>query len=140
MPGKVNPTQCEALTMLCAQVFGNDVAIGVAGASGNFQLNVYRPLLGHAFLQSARLLADGMESFRRHCADGIEPDRARIDELLHRSLMLVTALTPHIGYDRSAEVAKRAHHEGITLKEAALSLGYVSSDEFDSWVKPEAMV
>ena len=140
MPGKVNPTQCEALTMLCAQVLGNDVAIGVAGASGNFQLNVYRPLLGHAFLQSARLLADGMESFRHHCADGLEPDRARIDELLHRSLMLVTALTPHIGYDRSAEVAKRAHHEGITLKEAALALGYVSSDDFDAWVKPEAMV
>ncbi|MEO6954005.1 MAG: class II fumarate hydratase [Polyangia bacterium] len=140
MPGKVNPTQCEAMTMLCAQVLGNDVAIGIAGASGNFQLNVYRPLLGYSFLQSARLLTDGMESFRHNCAEGIEPDRARIDELLHRSLMLVTALTPHIGYDRSAEIAKRAHHEGSTLKEAALALGYVSADDFDAWVKPDAMV
>lgn len=140
MPGKVNPTQCEAVTMLCAQVLGNDVAIGVAGASGSFQLNVYRPLLGCAFLQSLRLLADGMESFRLHCAEGIEPDRARIDELLHRSLMLVTALTPHIGYDRSAEIAKRAHHEGTTLKEAALALGYVTAEDFDAWVKPDSMV
>ena len=140
MPGKVNPTQCEAVTMLCAQVLGNDVAIGIAGSSGNFQLNVYRPLLGCAFLQSTRLLADGMESFRHNCAEGIEPDRARIDELLHRSLMLVTALTPHIGYDRAAELAERAHHEGTTLKEAALALGYVSAEDFDAWVQPDAMV
>src|SRR5687767_13157339 len=139
MPGKVNPTQAEALTMLCAQVLGNDVAVGVGGASGHLELNVYRPMMIHAFLQSARLLADGARSFEEHCARGIEPDAARIRELLERSLMLVTALVPHIGYDRAAEIAKKAHKEGGTLREAALALGYVTAEDFDRWVRPEAM-
>jgi len=139
MPGKVNPTQCEALTMLCAQVFGNDVAVNIGGALGNFELNVFRPLIAHDVLQSIRLLADGMKSFNEHCARGIEPNTARIDELLRRSLMLVTALNPHIGYDKSAEIAKKAHREGTTLKDAALALGYVSAADFDAWVKPEKM-
>jgi fumarate hydratase class II len=140
MPGKVNPTQSEALTMLCCQVFGNDVAINFGGASGNFELNVFRPLIAHNFMQSIRLLADGMLSFEEHCVRGIEANRARIREFLERSLMLVTALTPHIGYDRAAEIAKRAHHEGSTLKQAALALGYVTAEEFDRWVQPEEMV
>jgi fumarate hydratase class II len=139
MPGKVNPTQCEALTMLCCQVFGNDVAINIGGASGNFELNVFRPLIIHNFLQSVRLLADGMTSFEEHCASGIEANHARIEEMMERSLMLVTALTPHIGYDKAAEIAKRAHREGNTLKQAALALGYVSSDDFDRWVRPADM-
>lgn len=139
MPGKVNPTQSEALTMLAAQVFGNDVAISFAGASGNFQLNVFRPLVIHNLLQSVRLLADGMDSFDRHCAAGITPDRQRIAELLDRSLMLVTALNPHIGYDKAAEIAKKAHREGSTLRAAALALGYVSGDDFDRWVVPGQM-
>ena len=139
MPGKVNPTQCEALTMLSAQVFGNDVAINIGGASGNFELNVYRPLIVYNVLQSIRMLSEGMTSFEQHCARGIEPNRARIDELLERSLMLVTALNPHIGYDKSAAIAKKAHHEGTTLKEAALALGYVTADEFDAWVKAKDM-
>jgi len=139
MPGKVNPTQAEALTMLCAQVQGNDVAIGIGGASGQFELNVYKPLLIHNFLQSVRLLADGCASFEEHCARGIEANEARIQELVERSLMLVTALTPHIGYDRAAEIAKKAHREGSTLRAAALELGYVSAEEFDRWVSPEAM-
>ena len=140
MPGKVNPTQCEALTMLCAQVFGNDVAINIGGASGNLELNVFKPLIAHNFLQSVRLLADGMASFEKYCVRGIEPRRQRIAELMQRSLMLVTALTPHIGYDRAAEIAKRAHRDGSTLKEAALALGYVTAEEFDQWVQPERMV
>ena len=140
MPGKVNPTQCEALTMLCCQVMGNDVAIGIGGASGNFELNVYKPLIAHNFLQSVRLLADGMTSFEAHCVLGIEAKRERIAELLERSLMLVTALTPHIGYDRAAEIAKRAHHDGATLRESALALGYVTAEDFDRWVRPEEMV
>jgi fumarate hydratase, class II len=140
MPGKVNPTQCEALTMLSAQVFGNDVAVNIGGASGNFELNVYRPLIIHNVLQSIRLLTDGMNSFEEHCARGIEPNQARIDELLERSLMLVTALNPHIGYDKAAAIAKKAHHEGTTLKHAALALGHVTEAEFDAWVKPEKMV
>jgi fumarate hydratase class II len=140
MPGKVNPTQCEALTMLAAQVMGNDVAVGIGGASGNFELNVYKPLIIHNVLQSIRLLADGMHSFDVHCARGIEADRDRIAELVARSLMLVTALNPHIGYDKSAEIAKKAHREGTTLKAAALALGYVTEDEFDAWVRPERMV
>jgi fumarate hydratase class II len=139
MPGKVNPTQAEAMTMLCAQVFGNDVALNIGGASGNFELNVFKPLLIQNFLQSARLLADGCESFDAHCARGIEPNRARIAELVERSLMLVTALSPTIGYDRAAEIAKRAHHDGSTLREAALALGYVSADEFDRWLRPQDM-
>lgn len=140
MPGKVNPTQCEALTMLCAQVMGNDVAINIGGASGNFELNVFRPMIIDNFLQSIRLLADGMLSFNDHCAKGIEPNRQRIDKLLHESLMLVTALNTHIGYDKAAEIAKKAHKEGLTLKQAALKLAYLTAEEFDSWVRPENMV
>ncbi|MCD6041624.1 MAG: fumC [Burkholderiales bacterium] len=140
MPGKVNPTQAEALTMLCAQVLGNDVAVNFGGASGHLELNVYKPMIIHAFLQSARLLADGCRSFEEHCARGIEPDEARIRELLERSLMLVTALSPHIGYDRAAEIAKKAHREGSTLREAALALGYVSAEDFDRWVLPQVMI
>ena len=140
MPGKVNPTQCEALTMLAAQVMGNDVAVGLGGASGNFELNVYRPLIVHNVLQSIRLLTDGMLSFDEHCARGIEANRERIGELLERSLMLVTALNPYIGYDKAAEIAKKAHREGTTLREAALALGYVAEYEFDAWVRPERMV
>jgi fumarate hydratase class II len=140
MPGKVNPTQCEALTMLCAQVTGNDVAVGIGGASGNFELNVYRPMVVHNVLQSVRLLADGMASFDAHCARGIEPNRERIRELVERSLMLVTALNPHIGYDKAAQIAKKAHREGTTLKAAALALGYVTEPQFDQWVRPEKMI
>jgi fumarate hydratase class II len=140
MPGKVNPTQCEALTMACAQVFGNDVAVNWGGANGHFELNVYKPLIAHAFLQSVRLLADGAASFDRHCAQGIEPNRRRIAELVARSLMLVTALAPHIGYDRAAEIAKRAHRDGTTLREAALASGHVTGEEFDRWVRADAMV
>ena len=139
MPGKVNPTQCEALTMLCAQVMGNDVAIGIGGASGNFELNVFKPLLAHNFLQSIRLLADGMASFDRHCVRGITANRKRIGELMERSLMLVTALVPHIGYDKAAEIARRASREGTTLKDAALALGHVTTDQYENWVMPEAM-
>ncbi|WP_332744436.1 class II fumarate hydratase [Hydrogenophaga sp.] len=140
MPGKVNPTQSEAVTMLCAQVMGNDVAINIGGASGNFELNVFRPMVAHNFLQSVRLLADGMRSFNDHCAVGIEPNRARITELVDRSLMLVTALNPHIGYDKAAQIAKKAHKEGTSLREAALALGFVSAEQFDQWVRPEQMV
>jgi fumarate hydratase, class II len=140
MPGKINPTQCEAVTMLCAQVMGNDVAIGIGGASGNFELNVFKPLIAHNFIQSARLLADGMASLDAHCIDGMQVNNARIAELLQRSLMLVTALTPHIGYDRAAEIARRAHREGITLREAALIEGNVSAEDFDRWVRPEEMI
>jgi fumarate hydratase class II len=140
MPGKVNPTQCEALLMVCAQVMGNDVALGIGGAAGNFELNVHKPLIAHNFLQSVRLLGDAMRSFDQHCARGIEPERARIDELVRKSLMLVTALAPHIGYDRAAEIAKQAHREGTTLREAALALGYVTEADFDRWVDPGQMV
>ena len=139
MPGKVNPTQCEAMMMLCAQVLGNDVAINAGGASGNLQLNVAKPLIAHAFLQSARLLADGCQAFREHLAAGIEPDRARIRQHLEASLMLVTALTPHIGYEKAAAIARRAHLEGSSLREAALAEGTVTAAEFDAWVDPEAM-
>ena len=140
MPGKVNPTQCEALTMVCAQVMGNDVAVGVGGMSGHFELNVYKPLIIHNVLHSVRLLADACDSFDTHCARGIEPDRARIKELVDRSLMLVTALAPRLGYDRAAAIAKKAHAEGITLKEAAVKLGYLTAEEFDREVRPESMV
>ncbi|WGK58902.1 class II fumarate hydratase [Pantoea sp. SS70] len=140
MPGKVNPTQCEALTMLCCQVMGNDVAVNIGGASGNFELNVFRPMVIHNFLQSVRLLADGMDSFNHHCAIGIEPVRERIDQLLNESLMLVTALNTHIGYDKAAEIAKKAHKEGLTLKGSALKLGYLTEEQFDEWVRPEEMV
>ena len=140
MPGKVNPTQCEAMTMLCAQVFGNDVAINFGGASGNFELNVFRPLVAHNFLQSVRLLADGMVSFNDHCAVGIEPNIDRIAELVSRSLMLVTALNPHIGYDKAAYIAKKAHKEGSSLRDAAIASGHVTGEQFDQWVVPEHMV
>lgn len=140
MPGKVNPTQCEAMTMLCAQVFGNDVAINFGGASGNFELNVFRPMVAWNFMHSVNLLADGMTSFNTHCAAGIVPDQKRIADLLERSLMLVTALNPHIGYDKAAKIAKKAHADGSSLREAALALGYVSAEQFDAWVRPENMV
>ena len=140
MPGKVNPTQCEALTMVCGQVLGNDVAVNFGGASGNFELNVFKPLIIHDFLQSARLLADSVQSFTRHCVDGIEADAPRIAQLVEDSLMLVTALTPHIGYDRAAEIAKKAHREGTSLREAALALGHVDAERFDQWVRPEQMI
>ncbi len=140
MPGKVNPTQSEALTMLCAQVMGNDVAISVGGASGNFELNVFKPLIAHNFLMSCRLLADGCRSFRENCAVGIEPNTPRIEENLRRSLMLVTALNPHIGYDNAAKIAKTAHKQGKTLKEVAVELGLVTPEQFDQWVRPENMV
>ncbi len=139
MPGKVNPTQSEALTMLAAQVMGNDVAINIGGASGNFELNVFRPMVAHNFLQSVRLLADGMVSFNDHCAVGIEPNRERIAELVDRSLMLVTALNPHIGYDKAAAIAKKAHKEGTSLREAALTTGYVTAAQFDQWVRADQM-
>ncbi|MDB5748347.1 MAG: class fumarate hydratase [Massilia sp.] len=139
MPGKVNPTQCEALTMLCCQVFGNDVALTVGASQGNFELNVFKPMIAHNFLQSARLLADGMRSFDEHCARGIEPNRARIGELMERSLMLVTALAPHIGYDAAAQIAKHAQHEGITLREAALQSGQVTEEQFKQWIVPMDM-
>ncbi len=140
MPGKVNPTQSEAMTMLCAQVLGNDVAVNLGGAMGNFELNVFKPMIIHNFLQSVRLLADGARSFNDNCAVGIEPDRERIAKLMRESLMLVTALNPHIGYDKAAKIAKTAHKEGTTLKEAALKLGYLTSEQFDQWVRPEDMV
>ena len=134
MPGKVNPTQCEALTMVCCQVMANDVAIGIGGASGNFELNVYKPLIVHNFLQSLRLLADGMKCFEAYCARGITANRERLAELMERSLMLVTALTPHIGYDKAAQIATLAQRDGSTLKQAALVLGYVTAEQFDQWV------
>jgi fumarate hydratase class II len=140
MPGKVNPTQSEALTMLCCQVLGNDVAVNVGGASGNFELNVFKPLIIHNFLWSTRLLADGSVSFNDNCAAGITANRERIDDLLRRSLMLVTALNPHIGYDKAAKIAKHAHQKGLTLRDAALELGFVTADQFDAWVRAEDMV
>ena len=140
MPGKVNPTQCEALSMLACQVMGNDVAVNLAGASGNFELNVYKPVIIHNLLQSVRLLADGAKSFEEHCARGIEADRERIAELVQRSLMLVTALNPHIGYDKAAQIAKRAHKEGLSLREAALGSGWVTAEQFEQWVRPQDMV
>ena len=139
MPGKVNPTQCEALTMLCCQVMGNDVAISIGGAAGNFELNVFKPLIAHNFLQSLRLLADGMHSFEHHCVQGISANRERISDLMARSLMLVTALVPHIGYDKAAEIAKRASHENTSLKQAALALGYVTAEDYERWVVPASM-
>jgi len=139
MPGKVNPTQCEMLTMVAAQVFGNDVAVTFGAAGGNFELNVYKPLIAHNVLQSIRLLADGMASFDTHCAQGIEAERERIAELLSRSLMLVTALAPHIGYEPAAAIAKKAHTDGTSLREAALALGAVTPEQFDAWVQPARM-
>src|SRR5262249_12343600 len=140
MPGKVNPTQCEAITMVCARVMGNDVAIGIAGASGNFELNVFKPVIIYSLLQSIRLLGDASASFVDHCVAGLEPDQRRVDELLHRSLMLVTALSPVIGYDAAAKVAKTAHARGITLRDAALELGVIDGEAFDRAVRPEEMI
>jgi fumarate hydratase class II len=140
MPCKVNPTQCEAMTMLCTQVLGNDVSVGIAGSSGNFELTFFKPLVIHAVMQSIELLGDACESFDEHCARGIEPNRAELARKVAGSLMLVTALAPHIGYDKAAKVAKRAHADGTTLREAAIALGFVTDAEFDAWVVPEAMV
>ena len=140
MPGKVNPTQSEAIVMLACQVMGNDVAINLGGAMGNFELNAMKPLIIHNFLQSARLLADGAENFNTHCAIGITANTARIQQHLQNSLMLVTALNPYIGYDKASEIAKKAHHEALTLKEAAIQLGYVTAEQFDTWVNPQKMV
>lgn len=140
MPGKVNPTQCEALTMVCAQVMGNHTTVTVAGANGHFELNVFKPVIIYNVLQSIRLLSDACQSFVDHCVDGIQANESRIHKLLHDSLMLVTALNPHIGYDKAAQIAKKAHHENMTLKEAALRLGYLTADEFETWVQPASMI
>ena len=140
MPGKVNPTQCEALSMLACQVLGNDVAIGFAASQGHLQLNVFKPVIIHNLLQSIRLLADGCSNFQQHCIAGLEPDAEVMAKHLERGLMLVTALNPHIGYDKSAEIAKKAYSEGKTLREAALELGYLTDEEFDAWVRPENMI
>ncbi|WP_405202342.1 class II fumarate hydratase [Dokdonia sp. LLG6352-1] len=140
MPGKVNPTQCEALTMVCAQVMGNDVAIGVGGMQGHYELNVFKPMMASNLLQSAKLIGDACVSFSEHCASGIEPNDARIKELLDNSLMLVTALNTKIGYYKAAEIANTAHKNGTTLKTEAVNLGYVTAEEFDEWVRPEDMV
>ena len=140
MPGKVNPTQSESMTMVCCQVFGNDVAVNLGGASGNFELNVFRPLVIRNFLHSAQLLARACENFDQHCASGIKPNRARIEQLMRDSLMLVTALNPHVGYEKAAAIAKKAHKDGTTLKAAAVKLGYVTAKQFDEWVRPEDMV
>jgi fumarate hydratase class II len=135
----VNPSLCEALTMVCVQVFGNDAAVAFAGSQGNFQLNVYKPVMVHNVLESIALLGDACRSFDIHCASGIEPNTERIAANLERNLMLVTALNPHIGYDRAAAIAKHAHQAGLTLREAALASGHVTADEFDAWVQPRAM-
>ena len=140
MPGKVNPTQSEALTMVCAQVMGNDVAVTIGGASGHFELNVFKPVIVYNTLQSLRLLGDAARSFTDNMVTGIRPNLARIQELMQSSLMLVTALSPHIGYDRAAKVAHKAHHEGLTLRDAALSSGFVSAEQFEEWVRPEDMI
>ena len=140
MPGKVNPTQCEALTMVCAQVFGNDVAIAFGAAGGNFELNAYKPLIAYNVLQSVRLLSDAMTSFEAHCVRGIEANTQRIEALMQQSLMLATALTPHIGYDKAAQIAKQAHAQNTTLKEAAIALGHVTAEQFDLWVRPLDMI
>ncbi|MGV8843516.1 MAG: class II fumarate hydratase [Pseudomonas sp.] len=140
MPGKVNPTQCEALSMLACQVLGNDVSIGFAASQGHLQLNVFKPVIIYNLLQSTRLLADGCRNFQRHCIAGLEPDAAQMAAHLERGLMLVTALNPHIGYDKAALIAKKAYSEGTTLREAALDLGYVSAADFDAWVRPESML
>jgi fumarate hydratase class II len=140
MPGKVNPTQCEALSMLACQVMGNDVTIGFAASQGHLQLNVYKPVIIHNLLESIRLLADGCSNFQEHCVAGMEPDAAQMAEHLERGLMLVTALNPHIGYDKSAEIAKKAYAEGLTLRAAALQLGYLNDAQFDEWVRPENML
>jgi len=140
MPGKVNPTQCEAMTMVCVQVMGNDVAVGLAGSQGHFELNVYKPVIIHNVLESARLLADACDSFREKCIDGLEVDRARVDALMRQSLMLVTALNPHIGYDKAAKAAKYAHENALTLRDSVVKLGLLSGEDFDRLVDPRAML
>ncbi len=140
MPGKVNPTQCEAVTMVCAQVMGNHVAVSVGGSNGHFELNVFKPVMVANLLESALLIGDAAVSFTDHCVAGIVANEDRIDKLMRESLMLVTALNPHIGYDKAAATAKKAHKEGTTLKEAAMALGYLTEEEFDAWVRPETMV
>tara|TARA_B100001250_G_scaffold406546_1_gene425773 strand:+ start:685 stop:2079 length:1395 start_codon:yes stop_codon:yes gene_type:complete len=140
MPGKVNPTQCEAMTMVCAQVMGNDLTISIAGASGNFELNVFRPVIAYNIVQSIRLLNDACDSFRKNCIDGITPNEDRIKSNLYNSLMLVTALNPHIGYDKAAEVAKKAHNDNTSLKDAVVELGYMSKEDFDKLVDPNKMI
>lgn len=140
MPGKVNPTQCEAMTMVCVQVMGNDATIGFAASQGNFELNVFMPVIIYNFLQSVRLLSDALKSFRIHCVEGIRPNEEKMNAYLHNSLMLVTALNPYIGYEKAAKTAKKAYKEGISLKEACVSLGYLSEEEFDKYVNPEQMV
>jgi fumarate hydratase class II len=140
MPGKVNPTQPEALTMVCAQVIGNDVAVSIGGTNGHFELNVYKPVIAANVLQSARLIGDACVSFTEKCAIGIEPNLAIIKQHLENSLMLVTALNPHIGYENAAKIAKKAHKENKTLREAAIELELLTSEQFDQWVKPEKMV
>ncbi|MEA9569114.1 class II fumarate hydratase [Polynucleobacter sp. AP-Nickl1-40-C4] len=140
MPGKVNPTQCEAMAMICFQVMGNDVAIGMGAVSGNFELNVFKPLILHNFLQSIRILGDGMRSFEQHCLEGAEPNKERIEQLMNRSLMLATALNPHIGYDKAAEIAKSAFEKNISLKEAAMTSGWVTQEQFDEWVDPLKLI
>ena len=140
MPGKVNPTQCEAMTMVCTQVMGNDLTISIAGASGNFELNVYRPVIAYNIIQSIRLLADASDSFRENCVDGITPNEEKIKTNLYNSLMLVTALNPHIGYDKAAEVAKKAHENNASLREAIIDLGYMSGEDFDELVDPQKMI
>ncbi|TFJ94891.1 3-hydroxybutyrate dehydrogenase [Platysternon megacephalum] len=139
MPGKVNPTQCEALTMVSARVFGNDATVAFAGSQGNFQLNVYKPVMSHAVLESIRLLADGMHSFTEHCVVGLEPVTARIEQNLSSNLMLVTALNRHIGYDKAAAIAKNAHKKGLSLRDSAIESGHLTAEEFDAWVVPVDM-
>lgn len=140
MPGKVNPTQCEAITMVAAQVMGNHVAVTIGGSNGHFELNVFKPMMVSNVLRSIRLLGDSSKAFTTNCVDGIVANREKIKQILHESLMLVTALNPHIGYDKSAKIAKTAHKEGTTLKEAALKLGYLTEQQFSEWVKPENML
>jgi fumarate hydratase class II len=140
MPGKVNPTQCEALTMVCAQVMGNDVAVTIGGSNGHFELNVFKPLIASNVLQSARLLGEAALSFDVNCASGIEPNLAEIKNKLENSLMLVTALNTHIGYENAAKIAKKAHKENTTLRQAAIDLGLLTNEQFDEWVKPENMI
>jgi fumarate hydratase class II len=139
MPGKINPTQCEAMTMVAVQVFGNDHAVAFAGSQGNFQLNVYKPVMLHNVIESAGLLADACLSFEKHCARGIEPNEKRIAEHLNNSLMLVTALNPHIGYEKAAKISLTAYREDISLREAALKLGFLTAEQFDQWVRPADM-
>jgi fumarate hydratase, class II len=139
MPGKVNPTQVEMLTMVCTQIIGTDVAVSMGGASGHLELNVFRPLVIHGVLQSCRLLAEGMDSFREHCLVGLEPQRANIARHVEQSLMLVTALAPHLGYEKAAAIAHRAHHEGLSLRAAAIATGFLTEAQFDAWVRPADM-